>query len=89
MKAVTLNEAKSHLTSLLNAVERGERVLIKREGKRAVALVPVENGHADTWPEIPASSVAAFADELASEKASGSLVLLGASRRSAAAALRA
>jgi prevent-host-death family protein len=89
MKAVTLNEAKSHLTALLNAAERGEHVLITRQGKRAVALVPVAGDAPETWPEIPTSALDAFAEELAAEKASGSLTLLGASARSAAAALRA
>lgn len=88
MKAVTLNEAKLKLTALLNAVERGEHILIKRQGKRAVALVPVEDDSQEAWPEIPASALAAFAEELAAEKASGGLTLLGASARSAAAALR-
>jgi antitoxin (DNA-binding transcriptional repressor) of toxin-antitoxin stability system len=89
MKAVTLSQAKIKLVALLNAAERGEHVLIKREGKRPVALVLVENEHLEAWPEIPVSALDAFAEELAVEKASGSLTLLGTSARSAAAALRA
>jgi prevent-host-death family protein len=80
MKSVTLTEAKMKLTALLNAAERGEHVLIKRQGKRPVALVPVKNGNLEPWPEIPASALNAFAKELAAEKASGSLMLLGVLR---------
>jgi prevent-host-death family protein len=88
MKAVTLDEAKTKLAALLNATERGERVLIKRQGKRSVALVLVESDDLEAWPKIPASAVDVFAEELAAEKAAGALTLLGASARSAAVALR-
>ena len=89
MMAVTLNEAKTKLAALLNAAERGEHVLIKRQGKRPVALVLVEGNDDEAWPEIPTSALDAFAEELTAEKTSGNLTLLGRSSRSAAAALRA
>lgn len=89
MLAVTLNEAKTKLTALLNAAERGEHVLIKRQGKRPVALVLVEGHEPEAWPEISASALDAFAEELAAEKAAGNLSLIGASARTAAAVLRA
>ena len=42
MDAVTLSDAKAHLSALLDRVEAGETVEIIRRGKRAARLVPVE-----------------------------------------------
>jgi len=88
MKAVTLNEAKLKLGALLNAAERGEHVMIKRNGKRAVALIPVSGKTSEAWPEIPATALGIFAQELAAERTKGGLLLLGETAREAAAALR-
>lgn len=40
MREVGSFEAKTHLAQLLDAVEKGERVLITRHGKPAAMLVP-------------------------------------------------
>jgi prevent-host-death family protein len=40
MREVQASEAKTHLPSLLDAVERGETVIITRHGKPIARLVP-------------------------------------------------
>ena len=40
---VNIHEAKTHLSRLLAAVERGERVVIARAGKPVATLEPIEN----------------------------------------------
>ncbi len=40
MRQVTVAEAKAQLSSLLDAVEGGEPVLISRRGKPIAAMVP-------------------------------------------------
>ncbi|WP_428151762.1 type II toxin-antitoxin system Phd/YefM family antitoxin [Brevundimonas sp.] len=42
MTTVTVHEAKTHLSKLIAAAERGEEVVIARGDKPAVRLVPVE-----------------------------------------------
>ena len=41
---VTVHAAKTHLSKLLEAVERGERVVISRHGVPAAELVPARKG---------------------------------------------
>jgi prevent-host-death family protein len=43
METVGAFEAKTHLSSLLERVERGETVTITRHGKPVARLVPVEH----------------------------------------------
>lgn len=40
MREVQSSEAKAHLGQLLDAVERGETVVITRQGRRVARLVP-------------------------------------------------
>ena len=47
MIQVGVSEAKTHLSSLLERVSRGEEVLIRRRGRPVAKLVPVEQ--ADRW----------------------------------------
>jgi prevent-host-death family protein len=42
MKTVGVHEAKTHLSRLLESVERGEEILIARSGKPVAKLVPVK-----------------------------------------------
>lgn len=42
MTTVTVHEAKTHLSKLIAAAERGEEVVIARGNKPAVRIVPVE-----------------------------------------------
>jgi prevent-host-death family protein len=39
--SVALNEAQAHLPELLDRVERGEEIVIEREGRPGTKLVPV------------------------------------------------
>ena len=42
MSIVNVHEAKTHLSRLLSQVEQGEEVVIARNGKPIVRLVPVQ-----------------------------------------------
>ena len=42
MREVPASEAKTHLSALLDAVERGETVAITRHGRRIARIVPDE-----------------------------------------------
>ena len=42
---VNMHEAKTRLSELVAAAERGEEVLIARDGKPAARLVAIVNGH--------------------------------------------
>ena len=44
MKTVNLYEAKTHLSQLVSAATRGERVVIARNGTPLVELVPLRTG---------------------------------------------
>ena len=39
--SVALHEAQAHLPELLDRVERGEEIVIEREGRPSIKLVPV------------------------------------------------
>lgn len=41
MATYSLNEAKTHLSKLLEAVQRGEEITITRYGKQVAKLVPI------------------------------------------------
>jgi prevent-host-death family protein len=41
-RAVNVHEAKTHLSRLLNRVERGEEIIIARAGKPIARLLPFE-----------------------------------------------
>jgi prevent-host-death family protein len=76
-QTVNVHEAKTHLSRLLEAVERGEDVVIARAGKPVARLVPVTvrreprvpgtwRGRvfiADDFDETPESVLAAFRGE--------------------------
>jgi prevent-host-death family protein len=44
MQTIGVFEAKSRLTALLDAVEKGDEILITRRGKPVARLVPAEPG---------------------------------------------
>jgi len=44
MREIQASEAKTHLLGLLDAVERGESVIITRHGRRIARIVPETNG---------------------------------------------
>lgn len=47
MKSVGAFEAKTHLSALLQRVERGEEIMITRHGKAVARLVPASDLEAD------------------------------------------
>ena len=54
MATVTLVEAKTHLSKLLDKVESGQEVVITRHGRAVARLLPVSR------PKQPVRSLAAF-----------------------------
>lgn len=42
MQIINIHEAKTHFSKLLEAVARGEEIMIARAGKPAAMLVPVQ-----------------------------------------------
>lgn len=58
MSTVTLAEAKSHLSHLLDQVEAGEEVVITRRGQPVARISPVEK------PKRPIKSLAEFRNRM-------------------------
>lgn len=54
MSTVTLAEAKTHLSHLLDQVEAGEEIVITRRGQPIARITPVEK------PKQPVKSLAEF-----------------------------
>jgi len=54
MRTVTLAEAKTHLSHLLDQVEAGQEVVITRRGQPIARITPVEK------PKQPVKSLAEF-----------------------------
>ncbi|MFO7543637.1 MAG: type II toxin-antitoxin system prevent-host-death family antitoxin [Thiobacillus sp.] len=54
MRTVTLAEAKTHLSHLLDQVEAGQEVVITRRGQAIARITPVEK------PKQPVKSLAEF-----------------------------
>ncbi|BDP40618.1 hypothetical protein DAETH_05870 [Deinococcus aetherius] len=53
MQTINLYEAKNQFSKLVDAVENGEVVIIARNGKPAVKLVPLSYGERTEWsPEV-------------------------------------
>jgi prevent-host-death family protein len=52
MTTVTVHHAKTHLSKLIAAAERGEEVIIARGNKPAVRLVPADTAPAPVAPRI-------------------------------------
>jgi len=50
LDTVNVHEAKTHLSRLLERVERGEEIVIARSGKPVARLVPVEPSLAGKRP---------------------------------------
>lgn len=58
MSTVTLAEAKTHLSHLLDQVEAGEEVVITRRGQPIARITPVEK------PKQPVKSLAEFRKQM-------------------------
>jgi prevent-host-death family protein len=51
MPTVNMHEAKSQLSQLVEAAERGESVIIARNGKPAARLIGIKAASGRTWSE--------------------------------------
>jgi antitoxin (DNA-binding transcriptional repressor) of toxin-antitoxin stability system len=77
MKLVNISQAKTHLSSLIEAAERGEEVMILRGSRPAVTLVKVTEADLHFHPEIPAKSLEEFDAEIERDRSEGELAFLG------------
>ena len=50
MRQVNIHEAKTHLSRLLEAVERGEEIIIARSGRPVARLCPPRKWHSSRRP---------------------------------------
>lgn len=60
-------DAKTHLSSLLDRVERGEEVVITRRGKAVARLVPITSGHDVAAAREAVAALRQLREELAAE----------------------
>ena len=51
MQTVNLYDAKNRFSKLVDAAEQGEVIVIARNGKPAVKLVPLDYGEHSTWSD--------------------------------------
>jgi antitoxin (DNA-binding transcriptional repressor) of toxin-antitoxin stability system len=65
------------LSSLIEAAERGEEVMILRGSRPAVTLVKVTEADLHFHPEIPAKSLEEFDAEIERDRSGGELAFLG------------
>ena len=61
MKAVTITEAKEHLSELIDAAHGGQQILITRGAKPAATLLPVGEEDISIFPPLRVSDRAAAA----------------------------
>jgi prevent-host-death family protein len=64
MRAIGAFEAKNKLSMLLDAVERGEEVVITRHGKAVARLIPDRPGHDASRAQEAAARIRARAEKL-------------------------
>jgi antitoxin (DNA-binding transcriptional repressor) of toxin-antitoxin stability system len=77
MKLVNISQAKTHLSSLIEAAEQGEQVMILRGSRPAVTLMKVTESDLHFHPEIPAKSLEDFDAEIERDRSEGNLEFLG------------
>jgi antitoxin (DNA-binding transcriptional repressor) of toxin-antitoxin stability system len=77
MKLVNISQAKTHLSSLIEAAEQGEEVMILRGSRPAVTLVKVTEADLHFHPEISAKSLENFEAEIERDRSEGGLAFLG------------
>lgn len=88
MKMVTISEAKSKLSALIEAAEAGEEILIFRGSRPAVMLRPVSEDDITLAPEFSQKALDSFEREIERDRKTGRLQKLGDSPASAASTLR-
>jgi antitoxin (DNA-binding transcriptional repressor) of toxin-antitoxin stability system len=68
MKLVNVSQAKAQLSSLIEAAELGEQVLIMRGSRPAVTLMRVTEGDLSFHPEVPVNALNDFEAEIEQER---------------------
>ncbi|BAF89671.1 prevent-host-death protein [Azorhizobium caulinodans ORS 571] len=63
MRHVQITDAEAHLTQLVDAVERGETVVITRDGRAVARLVP-EPDHDEAGTRKTMEAIAAFRETM-------------------------
>ena len=77
MKLVNISQAKTHLSSLIEAAEQGEEVMILRGSRPAVTLLKVTEADLHFNPEISMKGLEEFDSEIEKDRREGALVHLG------------
>jgi antitoxin (DNA-binding transcriptional repressor) of toxin-antitoxin stability system len=88
MKLVNVSQAKAQLSSLIEAAESGEQVLIMRGSRPAVTLMRVTEEDLSLHPEVPADALGEFNREIEEERKRAKLLLLGSIGSEAASRLK-
>lgn len=74
MQAVTIREAKARLHALVEAVERGEQVVLMRGAKHVAAIVPLSAEDIEVSPRLTDAQAERFWHQIAVERRGGSSV---------------
>ena len=77
MKLVNISQAKTHLSSLIEAAEQGEEVMILRGSRPAVTLLKVTEADLHFNPEISMKGLEEFDSEIEKDRREGALIFLG------------
>ena len=77
MKLVNISQAKTHLSSLIEAAEQGEEVMILRGSRPAVTLLKVTEADLHFNPEISMKGLEEFDSEIERDRKDGALLFLG------------
>jgi antitoxin (DNA-binding transcriptional repressor) of toxin-antitoxin stability system len=88
MKLVNISQAKTHLSSLIEAAEQGEEVMILRGSRPAVTLLKFTEADLHFKPEISMKGLEEFDSEIERDRREGALVYLGDTGSQAVDALR-
>ena len=89
MKLVNVSQAKAQLSSLIEAAELGEQVLIMRGSRPAVTLMKVTEDDLSYHPEVPIEALNDFEAEIERERGDAALLNLGTTGSEAATQLKA
>ena len=88
MKLVNISQAKTHLSSLIEAAEQGEEVMILRGSRPAVTLLKVTEADLHFNPEISMKGLEEFDSEIERDRREGALLFLGKTGSEAVDALK-
>lgn len=77
MKLVNISQAKTHLSSLIEAAELGEDVVIMRGSHPTVALMKVTKSDLCFHPKIPSTALDDFDADIETDRCAGALTFLG------------